>query len=502
MIQTDIFKKYRVKLVKEALLKSILSGGIIGFAVGAFVMLLSWLSKTQGWEVSFNGTWLAVALTLAITAGAAALFYFFAFRPTMKKVAERIDQLGYEERAITMLQMADSDNLMAKVQREDVKVKIESPASKKMKIAIPKFAIIVAGIFCLFNLSMVIVPNSIGVFSAQSIEAGKKDESSIIDGLLGDLRDEIDNSSVKQEVKDDLHQIVDDLEESLKDIDSTQEKIDKIVETADKIREQLKDKQTHEQLGEELKKFENTENLGDAIEKGDSEAVKDALDEIKDKIDAAAAGSDEEMKKELEDLASSIDSALDKAGQEGDPLSDALKDLSDQLKDAASDAEKGDSESASEKSDSAISDAKDSISEALGEENQKSDLNDQMQGSIGDALDQLDPNGSMHDSESENNGSQEGAAGKAEEDAPPSDKPGESPTDDPEQSGAPSPDDDPYASSFKDGETPYWEEFEKYFREEMEKLENTDASKEEREMIARYFAAMRLKEDQTDEGEN
>lgn len=496
MNQKDILNKYYKKLVRESLFKSLLFGAIVGFAVGSIIMLFSWLSKVNEWNISFNGTWIAVVTAVVLALGVSALFYFFAFRPTMKKAAERVDSLGYEERAITMLQMSDSDDPMARIQREDVKVHLNAPTSKKMQIKIPKLVIVVACVLFAVTLVMIIVPNATGAFAVAEIP-GQGDQS-IIDELLKDLRDEIDNSTVKDEVKDEMHEIVDDLEESLKDLNSTQEKIDKIVETADEIRDKLNNQQTHDKLGEALKEFENTENLGDAIQKGDTDAVKDALDEIKDKIDAAQSGAD--MKDELNDLASSIDQALDKAGQAGDPLSDALKDLSDQLKDAATDAESGDMDSASEKTDSAISDAKDSISSALGEENSKSDLNDQMQGSIGEALDKLDPNGSMHEDPSSNNNSnsQEGAAGKAEEDTPPSDKPGQSETEEPEQTGAPNPKDDPYGSSFKDGKTPYTENFEKYFRDEMAKLENSDATPEEKEMIARYFAAMRVKEDAED----
>lgn len=496
MNRKEILHKYYKKLVKEALFKSTLCGVIIGAFVGAIVMAISWISKVNEWTASFNGTWIAVGVTLSVSLAATIGFYFIVFRPTMKKAAERVDLLGYEERAITMLQMADSNEPMALIQREDVNVRLNAPTSRKLKIKIPKLIAITACVLLAVTLTTLIVPNATGVFAVTEIP-GQADQA-IIDELLKDLREEINESTVNQGVKDDMHEIVDNLKESLKDLTSTQEKIDKILETAEEIRDKLNNWQTHDKLGEALKEFENTKDLGDAIQKSDTDKVKDALDEIKDKIDSAASG--EDMKDELNDLASSIDQALDKAGKEGDPLSDALKDLSDQLKDAASDAENGDMENASQKTDSAISDAKESISNALGEENSQSNLNDQMQGSIGEALDKLDPNGSMHEDSNgnENSSSQEGSAGKSEEDAPPSDKPGQSETEDPEQTGAPNPEDDPYGSSYKDGKTPYTENFEKYFREEMAKLENSDATQEERETIARYFAAMRVKEDSDD----
>lgn len=496
MNRKEILSKYYKKLVKEALFKSALCGVITGLFIGVIVMAVSWMSTVNEWKISFDGTWIAIAVTLSVSIVVTIGLYFLVFRPTMKKAAERVDLLGYEERAITMLQMADSDNPMAIIQREDVNVRLNAPTSKKLKIKISKPIVVTACVLLLVTLTTFIVPNATGVFAVAEVP-GQADQT-IIDDLLEDLRDEINESNVNQEVKDDMHEIVDNLEESLKDLTSTQEKIDKILETAEEIRDKLNNWQTHDKLGEALKEFENTKDLGDAIQKGDTDKVKDALDDIKDKIDSATSG--EDMKDELKDLASSIDQALDKAGKEGDPLSDALKDLSNQLKDAASEAEKGDTDSASQKTDSAISEAKDSISSALGEENSKSELNDQMQGSIGEALDKLDPNGTMHEDSNgnENSSSQEGSAGKSEEDAPPSDKPGQSETEEPEQTGAPNPKDDPYGSSYKDGKTPYTENFEKYFREEMAKLENSDATQEERETIARYFAAMRVKEDSDD----
>lgn len=495
----DILHTYHKRMKREALGKALVIGALSGLAVGSAIMGVSWLSTACEGRVSwlppaFNGTLWAILAALLITGAVTGILYRFAFRPTLRAVAERVDAMGLEERAVTMLGMAGNDHYMAELQRQDTRVTLKEIPAERLPIRILKIPAAIACALLLVISALIIVPNATGLFTPPPVI----DEDRIIEELIEDLRQEIEDAEdVRDEVKEELNRIVDELEESLEGMESTQEKIDKITEVSEQIRDKIQSEQTHTQLGEALKEHENTENLGDAIEKGDTEAVKDALEEIQDKIEQAGKESNESMSEELKDLAASIDQALDKAGQEGDPLTESLENLSSQLKDAADKSDQGDKEAASDKTDQAISDAKQEISEALGEQMGEEKLEQEMQGSMNEALDKLEQSMSQNGQGKETGEGEGKGEEPPEEDLPPN-KPGSAqgePVDTSDVNYGDQ-DDDPYNIAFKDGETPYTDEYDAYFKQEMAKLEGADMTQEEKEMIARYYASIRMEMEQ------
>lgn len=495
----EILQKYDKKMKREARIKAWVIGAIIGLGVGSVIMGLSWLSTefsgTVAWlPPAFNGTVWSIMTAVIVAGMASELLYRLVFRPTLRKVAERVDALGLEERAVTMLDMAGNDHYMAQLQRDDTRVTLENVPADRLKMNIFKTPVAIACALLLVISALIIVPNAIGLFTP--VPVVNVDE--VIDQLIEDLRQEIEEAEdVREEVKEELNQIVDDLEASLDGMASTQEKIDKITEVSEQIREKIQEQQTHIQLGEALKEHENTENLGEAIEKGDTEAVEDALEEIKDKIEQAGQESSESMSEELKNLASSIDQALDKAGKEGDELTESLENLSSQLKDAAEKSDQGDKEAASEKADEALDEAMKEINSALGEQMGEEQLEQEMQGSMNEALDKLEQSMSQN-GQGDQSGEGEGKGEEPpEEDLPPK-QPGSDKGEPVDTSDVNFGDqnDDPYNIAIKDGETPYTDEYDAYFKQEMAKLEGADMTDEEKEMIARYYASIRMEMEQ------
>ena len=94
---SGLFKKYRSRVVKEGILKAVVCGLIVGFAVLIVTALAFWFAGVP-W-----GLWLSIALFAAATGASVPAFYFLKFKPTAKAIAKRIDQLGLEERIITMM---------------------------------------------------------------------------------------------------------------------------------------------------------------------------------------------------------------------------------------------------------------------------------------------------------------------------------------------------------------------------------------------------------------
>lgn len=106
------FKQYYKRLAKEGIMKSLLCGLIVGFSA-------LFLSATVFWIVGVKQVWI-VAIVFAVAVGIATpLFYYKRFKPTTKKIAERVDALGLEERILTMTELEGDTSYIAMRQRED-----------------------------------------------------------------------------------------------------------------------------------------------------------------------------------------------------------------------------------------------------------------------------------------------------------------------------------------------------------------------------------------------
>ncbi len=125
-----LYKKYRDRLVRESILKSLFWGVIFGSAALCVTALLSWFLGFK------NGIWIALGLFFALTAGVTPLFYFLRYRPTVKQVARRVDALGLEERMLTMTELEGDDSFIAKIQREDTYRALGSVNHMMLKIAL------------------------------------------------------------------------------------------------------------------------------------------------------------------------------------------------------------------------------------------------------------------------------------------------------------------------------------------------------------------------------
>lgn len=123
------FGKFHKKLVKEGIIRATLCGVSVGFAALLICAAACWLA-------GFNGIWLDVLVFFLTAAGATALFYFLLFSPNAKKMAKRIDELGLEERMLTMIELEGDDSFMAQKQRADALSALAKLNAGAMKIAL------------------------------------------------------------------------------------------------------------------------------------------------------------------------------------------------------------------------------------------------------------------------------------------------------------------------------------------------------------------------------
>lgn len=109
----NVFKKYRARIAREGILKSILLSACIGLGALALTVLMSWIFGYK------PGLYIGLGIFAAATAAFAPIFYFKLYRPTAKAVARRVDELGLEERVLTMVELENDPSYIAARQRED-----------------------------------------------------------------------------------------------------------------------------------------------------------------------------------------------------------------------------------------------------------------------------------------------------------------------------------------------------------------------------------------------
>lgn len=146
----NMFKNYNARLVKEAVIKALICGMIVGFSA-LFVF------ATIFWITGFKQVWLCAIVWVAATVMATPIFYFVKFRPTVKDIALRIDELGLEERILTMTELENDDSYMAKTQRSDALRALETVNAKLIAIAVSVPLIVAASISAIFGLGMTTV---------------------------------------------------------------------------------------------------------------------------------------------------------------------------------------------------------------------------------------------------------------------------------------------------------------------------------------------------------
>lgn len=144
------FEKHFSKLKSEALVRSLLAGLIIGFVAGFVAALATWF-------IDLNGLWISLAALVVATAVAASIFYFKKYRPTAINSARRIDRLGLEERLVTMVEYEGDESVMAQLQRQDAKQKLEELETAQLKIIIAKNTLATLAVTGVIGLAMIVV---------------------------------------------------------------------------------------------------------------------------------------------------------------------------------------------------------------------------------------------------------------------------------------------------------------------------------------------------------
>ena len=470
--EEKLLKGYQRKLTLEAIVKSLVLALIAGFMLCILVSIISFATK-------FNAIWIALGVWAAATVGFSVLFYFKIFRTTLDKTASRVDGMGLDERVITMIEFADSDNLIAQMQRQDTAAILQSVTPKRMKFAKTKVFIILASfmaaIACAAILMMSFSTVKAEEYKRQEAEkeaaAGQppelSEEDKIIKQMLEDLRKIIADAKIQTSLRDKLNGMVDDLEESLKPTDTTEVKIAKISETAQKIHKILEN-----DIPYQLQQHDTTKLLGEALDSGDITKIEKAFEDMYNSI-AVLAGQKkyDQLKQTAEDILQSIDDA-EAVDEE---LAEALEKLAEAFLKAIPPPPEEEGEEP--KSDAEVNqEVQDAIKDALDAIKDNKDDVDELDKDIQDTMDDAMTN-------------------LGQETAPPKDEEDDKKDEDEEEAEAnkpshPSADGEIVYDSVIDGKTPYIDVYDEYYKKALELLASGNLTDEDRRIIENYIGLL------------
>lgn len=160
----EIFRKYYSRLAKEGFLKALLWGLIIGFSA----MLIT---ATVFWFVDFKHFWVAILVFVGISGAVTPIFYFKKFLPTTKSIAMRVDELGLEERILTMTALEGDESYIAMKQREDALKALTTVNAQMLKFAVSLPLIIATAVAGLCGMGM----TTVSALSANEVIKSGKD---------------------------------------------------------------------------------------------------------------------------------------------------------------------------------------------------------------------------------------------------------------------------------------------------------------------------------------
>lgn len=491
--EEESLKSYNAKLKREAMIKSLILALAVGFLLSAIVSIVSFATAR-------NILWISLVCWAVATVGLSALFYFKLYRPNVKMTAERVDEVGLEERVITMVQFKDQDNPMLKRQREDAKTALGNVSAKQVKMRFPKVLLIVLAVLAavaifMMSYSTVLAVNAENMQEEPPVEEELSEEDQIIRELLEALREEIDSAKISDELRSQLHKLVDDLEDSLKPEDSLEVKVAKIMDTADKIHKLIEDYLNRSTIAEELMKHDTTYDLGKAIDSKDVDKMRNAFEKMYDSIEPLVEQGEFDI---LYQTAMDIDQSLKDAINTPPDLQKALEDLRDAFLRVFESLEESATEPKSpEEMEKEIHDALDQIQDAMDQamdaledffedQQQYEDLDDVIQDTIKDAMDQLGQEFEYPDNSKE----EEDDKKKEEDEEEGKKEEGNEEENNSQSSGSGG---DEKRDTVINGDTSYKDVFEDdgYSDDINDKLESGDLSDEDRQIIQDYLDTLK-----------
>ena len=282
----SVIQPFKRRIVIEAVIKAILIGLLVTGLIMVGVATTSLLVFNHA-ETTFIIIGAIVSSVTGIVVGI--IQFLKEKKEKLLQLDKRLDQLGLEERVVTMYEYKNNTSYVAQLQREDTLDKVSKLNSSKLKIKLP---------IRILSFILAVLLLSITVFAIQIPEEpsnGTEDkEQQIIQDGFEEIEKIIEESKADEEFKEELREEIKDLEDKLEQIEkdetlTEQEKADAkdeaMLETQDKLQDKVeKEDEAMKEIADKLQQSDNEliKDLGDALESQDKDKIDEALDNIKE----------------------------------------------------------------------------------------------------------------------------------------------------------------------------------------------------------------------------
>ena len=198
-------------------------------------------------------------------------FYFVIFRPSDEKTAGRIDRLGLEERAATMVALRHETHFMAQKQRQDAIEHIRQRKSKEIPLIFPTWPALVCLMLSIVLVGLCLLPAAPGNLPQEETQ-----EEKLVREMLGELRKKLQDASLSEEEQAAFMEQIEALENSLKGQIISLEDLARITEATGEIFQDIESAEGFVSWAFQLTKYPSLREIGEAVLSGDREKMSQA----------------------------------------------------------------------------------------------------------------------------------------------------------------------------------------------------------------------------------
>ncbi len=185
----QLFQKYHNRMVFEGILKSFLIGLLAALAALFLTSLVCWFA-------GIKAVWLCVVVTVVALVATSLTLYLVKYRPTTRSIARRVDELGLEERLITMTELEGDDSYIATRQRQDAMNALNKVSADLIKIAVSAtlvIGLVIAGVcaagtttvYALYDAG--VIKSGVNLINPSTIETEKTYKVEYVAGKNGSI---------------------------------------------------------------------------------------------------------------------------------------------------------------------------------------------------------------------------------------------------------------------------------------------------------------------------
>ena len=329
-------RPYKRRVMAESFIRATVFGVFFGLCATLVASLVFRALPENWYAMQTNYLLIAILSGVGVALVSGLIIYIFRYRRGVgelnRDTAKRMDKLGNDERFITALELKDESGVMAKLQREDAQARLGKmqESNQKIKISLPKRTLAA----CLAILIALLLVFNIYADEPNPYYKDAQDIVIVLDDIL-------DKSDLNQAHKDTIEEILKEFEESIHEEMTKEEILESPQNLKDKANEAERlEKQKRDELLEAMKEDELMKDLADAIESQDPDKIKDAIEDLKEKIE------EQPTEQEKMDMAEPIQDSLEKIIEKSpdSAMKDALEQAKDDLDKVIEELEKIDQE--------------------------------------------------------------------------------------------------------------------------------------------------------------